>query len=85
MDAILKQDGHHTNWTTNYMVLFKLKRSFPQQQYASLCLEDGRFIMSSIHLSLSHSGREQEHYQTQTKFFQKQMMLREARSMISMK
>jgi hypothetical protein len=59
--------------------------SFPQQQYVSLYLEDGRFTMFFIHPLLSHSGPEQELHQIQTKFFEKQMMLREVRSMISMK
>jgi hypothetical protein len=85
MDATSKQDDHHANWTTNYTVLFKSKKSFPQQQYISPYLENGRFIMFSIpHLS-SYSDPEQELYQIQTKFFEKQMTLREARSMISMK
>jgi hypothetical protein len=85
MDATLKQDDHHANWTTNYTVLFKSKKSFPQQQYISLYLEDGRFITFFIHPLLSHSGLEQELHRIQTKFFEKRMTLREARSMISMK
>jgi hypothetical protein len=85
MDAISKQDDHHANWTTNYTVLFKLKKLFPQQQYASPYLEDGRFIMSSIPHLLSHSAPEQGLHQIQTKFFEKPMMLREVRGMISMK
>jgi hypothetical protein len=85
MDATSKQDDHLANWITNYMVLFRSKKSFPQQRYVSLYLEDGRFIMfSTPHLS-SHSDPEQELHQIQTKFFEKQMMLKEARSMISMK
>jgi hypothetical protein len=85
MDATLKQDDHHANWTTNYRVLFKSKKSFPQQQYVSPYLEDGRFIMFSIHHLLSHSDLEQELHHIQTRFFEKQMILREARSTISMK
>jgi hypothetical protein len=85
MDATSKQDDHHANWTTNYMVLSKSKKSFPQQQYVSPYLEDGRFIMfSTPHLS-SHSDPEQELHQIQTKFFEKPMTLREVRNMISMK
>jgi elongation factor P--beta-lysine ligase len=85
MDATSKQDDHHTNWTTNCTVLSKLKKSFPQQQYVSPYLEDGRFIMfSTPHLS-SPSDPEQELHQIQTKFFKKQTMLKGARSMISMK
>jgi hypothetical protein len=85
MDAISKQDDHHASWTTSYTVLFKSKKSFPQQQYILPYLEDGRFTMFSTPHSLSHSDPEQELHQTQTKFFKKQMMLREARSTISTK
>jgi elongation factor P--beta-lysine ligase len=85
MDAISKQDDHHANWTTNCTVLSKSKKSSPQQQYVSPYLEDGRFIMfSTPHLS-SYSDPELELHQIQTKFFEKQMTLREARSIISMK
>jgi hypothetical protein len=67
------------------MVLFKSKKSFPQQHYISPYLENGRFIMSSIPHSSSHSNPEHELHQIQTKFFEKQITLREARSMILMK